>query len=566
MLERKALKGLMSNCDIPAISYAVIKQGSFLADGFGATNCGFYKLNKFDSQAVHKFDSSRYILTQDALYYFDVSSSRLEELKTEIFQRKNIELWISQDPNFQKYNEIPALKQEQLSQLKDLFGLNSFRAEEVSKTTQFGAASLSKPVFAYLVLKIIENKDIQKVLKLENFSLETKLADFIPHFADNNPLANQMTIGMALSHQSGVFDPAQSNGAPEIIFKPGSEFGYANFPLFYLQVALEKATGQTLEALAKEYIFKSCTMNNSSFLKIGFTDQLIKDGNIFPLQPDSFSSVAVFSLRTTAEDYANFMISWMNDAKLAKYLTLPVVSLGKDWWASQLVDKKVLNNLAWGYGVGQQLDQNGNVNLIFHNGDMNQWRAIFAIDPINKTGAIYFSNSHNGDVLAQQVMQNIINTNPALTYMRDKLGFAISAEPDWEAKQFDRFKAVDLIMAKKRVDAATINLNVVRKKMRSDENPVCSTAWTEAILQATERLYQAKESLNHLKQMSSFPDKKIDPVIATSNAQLEIIQNTKNMHLSEPTLGTSNKNNPEMDANRISKSPFYISKGPRFGK
>ena len=49
-------------------------------------------------------------------------------------------------------------------------------------------------------------------------------------------------------------------------------------------------------------------------------------------------------------------------------------------------------HLAWGLGLGLQLDDTGEVTTAFHSGDMNQWRGWVAMDVKAKSAVVYFAN------------------------------------------------------------------------------------------------------------------------------------------------------------------------------
>lgn len=64
------------------------------------------------------------------------------------------------------------------------------------------------------------------------------------------------------------------------------------------------------------------------------------------------------------------------------------------------------------------------------------------LDPKSKTGIVYFTNSPNGDVLAKDITDDIVNVKDGLSYISEKYGFATKFEEDWEAKQQQRFDKV----------------------------------------------------------------------------------------------------------------------------
>ncbi len=152
-------------------------------------------------------------------------------------------------------------------------GVTDLHAETpVSKDSLFGAASLSKPVFAYLVLKLIalnQSPDVTPTTlgkfhlpsDVDSLDLDTPLGNMIPteDFGDNPEeikKAKNLTIRMILSHQTGLpigYNP--KSGPLKFDFEPGTEFGYSGIPFDYLQKVLEKLTGSTLDALAQTFVF-----------------------------------------------------------------------------------------------------------------------------------------------------------------------------------------------------------------------------------------------------------------------------------------------------------------------
>lgn len=560
MPKQNAVEKLMGKTDIPGLSMASMKNGDIEYTALGVTSCGFYKVKQLpQNDEMTKLDSSRYLLTDEGLYFYNISTKRLETVSEYDVIIKNTMGEMSKDPFYQKFNQVPALKAHQLKHIQKETG-HQFQPQKIDERSQFGAASLSKPVFFYLVLSIIENEVIKKELGLDHFSLDTKLVDLLPGFAERSDFAKDITVGMVLSHQTGVHDPSQDYGAPEILFEPGSQFGYSGFSLIYLQMALEKNTGQTLEQLAQKYVIVPCKMNNSTFLKRGYEDSLpdySAKKSVFPADIDSYSSIAANSLRTTAEDYSKFMLAWMNNEKLSKYLTNDVVKLTKDGWASAVgIKDERLNNLAWGHGIGLQLED-GEVTAVFHNGDMNQWRAVITMNPHTKTGTVFFSNSHNGDVLTQEITNGVIDAGPACDFMRDKFGFAMAYEDDWEANQMNRMKNIDRVIVGKNLEAAKLNLDHISEQLqnaqsalddirtpahnRTENNDQYWIAYEEKVLELSGNITQAEERLNNAKERFQNTKKMLENLTAEENKPLD----SSKVSTIDAMIDKARKNEPE---------------------
>lgn len=309
---------------------------------------------------------------------------------------------------------------------------------DIKPGTIFHVASLSKPVFAYLVLKLIEdNKDDTAKEGLgkfkSEFDLKTPLysvfrdesGEILPD--DKNPflnkfnpeqnnLAKQLTAEMVLSHRTGLH--ITDKEPYKFQCDPGEHYAYSGPGIDCLQVAIKQLTGTDLETLAKENIFKPLEMPNSSF------------------GPEP---VAANSLKTSAEEYIKFITKWVNDERLnyAFNPVAPIYSMKHDFFPDSVdcpLEKVVIadsdkEQVTWGLGVGLVINNENQVIGAYHTGDMNEWRSGFAteIDPETKkciSSSIYLANSHNGHILAEHILPAALS--PALNYFFPTYGFARS--------------------------------------------------------------------------------------------------------------------------------------------
>ena len=117
------------------------------------------------------------------------------------------------------------------------------------------------------------------------------------------------------------------------------------------------------------------------------------------------------------------------------------ISMTHDRWAIDLgLPKSILEKVGWGIGFGLQKNNQGQVVRAFHSGDMSNLRAFVGIDLENKTGAVFFSDSPNGLVLAETLISPVVEVSGGLEYINKKYGFEISCRPNFSMIEKANFK------------------------------------------------------------------------------------------------------------------------------
>ncbi len=208
----------------------------------------------------------------------------------------------------------------------------------VTSETVFQAASLSKPVFAYLILKLAQqgrfnlDQPLNQILRDEYLS-ETSKTD-----ADKT-----LTARMVLSHQTGLPNNA---GVYALNFEPGQAYGYSGAAYNYLQRVIELHTGKTLEMLAQEEIFRPLGMKHSTFLPPPGPSMVTMHDDDMQALP---SSVDVPSAHATA--HTAFSWSFPMDSSSSHVPTFQMVLdhysnfYSHSEWSVE--DKKTLSAIFW---------------------------------------------------------------------------------------------------------------------------------------------------------------------------------------------------------------------------
>lgn len=106
--------------------------------------------------------------------------------------------------------------------------------QSVTDTTIFEAASLSKPVFAYAVLQLVEKGEL---------SLDTPLVRYFDTAYVEDSRGKLITARHVLTHSTG-FPNWRPDGQPlRMYFTPGSRYSYSGEGLVYLQRVVEHLKG-----------------------------------------------------------------------------------------------------------------------------------------------------------------------------------------------------------------------------------------------------------------------------------------------------------------------------------
>lgn len=140
------------------------------------------------------------------------------------------------------------------------FGVtNATTGAPVDARTVFEAASLSKPVFAYLVMQLVD----QGLIDLDRPLVEYRR----PEYLADHPWIALITPRDALRHSTGLPNWRRSPATEKLVpmAKPGTRIDYSGEAFFWLQLAVETITGQSLDDAARTHLFGPAGMKDSSY-------------------------------------------------------------------------------------------------------------------------------------------------------------------------------------------------------------------------------------------------------------------------------------------------------------
>lgn len=287
-----------------------------------------------------------------------------------------------------------------------MYGVKNIQTgQPLDDITVFESASLSKPIFAYGVLKLVETGQLSLDKPLTEYLVDSEVK--------NDPRLNKITARMVLNHTTGFSNLRSKGENLKIYFNPGEKFSYSGEGFMYLQKVVEHLTGMSIDDYLKRTVFNPLGMSHSSYVwqqkyntlkAIGYDDQ----GR--PVKPyKSEKAHAAFSLHTTALDYAKFMIAMIKTIGLKpetfREMLSPQISVGVD---GPFCIKKCSNHLSpyisWGLGWGLQKLPEGIV--FWHWGDNNGFKSY--VEGSQKGSAILiFTNSNNGFKAIREIVYHI---------------------------------------------------------------------------------------------------------------------------------------------------------------
>lgn len=198
------------------------------------------------------------------------------------------------------------------------FGARNAAGDPLEPSTVMYGASLTKTVFAYTVMQLVE----EGRLRLDQ-PIAEMLPRPLPHYGNLDAYGNwgdlagderwrRLTPRILLTHSAGFanFHWDEPDGKLRFHFDPGARYAYSGEGLILLQFALERGLGLDLGAEMQRRVFDRFAMPRTSMMwradfRPNLADGWKADGTVEP--HDERSKVrAAGSMDTTIADFARF--------------------------------------------------------------------------------------------------------------------------------------------------------------------------------------------------------------------------------------------------------------------
>jgi len=274
------------------------------------------------------------------------------------------------------------------------FGLKDASSNrQVDNDTLFEAASMSKPVFAYVVLKLCETGVMD---------LDTPLTKYVStRFLDGDPRLELMTARHVLSHTGGFQNWRSEKSPLAIHFTPGSRYLYSGEGYNYLQTVVTTLLGQPFERYMRSRLFEPFGMTSSCYVwndAVGRRMARPHDPTGRPVDNNksTASSVARYgsagALLCTPSDYAKFVVGVI-DPKPGTAFRLRPDSV-KEMLRPHVKLEEGRYPASW--ALGWQVFHNLHRDFIYHGGDNAGFHCSAVASVAGRSGYVAMTNGENG--------------------------------------------------------------------------------------------------------------------------------------------------------------------------
>ena len=289
------------------------------------------------------------------------------------------------------------------------FGLKDATApdQRVDDDTVFEAQSMSKPVFAYVVMKLCEKGVLDLDTPLTKYTDRRFLAD--------DPRLDLITARHVLSHTTGFQNWRSATEPLRIHFAPGERYMYSGEGYNYLQSVVTHLTGHVNTAACSRFEdgVEICATDIDQYMKanllvpFGMTSSCYvpddasarrmarpHDRQGLPIAGGKSTAIdaaryaAAGALLTTPTDYARFLIEVIAP-KPADAFRLELRT------RDEMIRPHIAVNDAYGssWALGWQVQKTGVIN---HGGDISGFHSMAVASPRTRSGFVIMTNGDNG--------------------------------------------------------------------------------------------------------------------------------------------------------------------------
>lgn len=303
------------------------------------------------------------------------------------------------------------------------FGVKNMHTQDaVDENTVFRIASLSKGVTAVLAGNMVDQGELEWRQKVKESVSQFDLRD--------KQQANRLRVEHLLSHTGGFYKYTNTRlihkGLPlnrivaafrstGVITREGTDYAYQNAAFSIVEKVMEKATGKRFDELLKERLFVPLGMRNasSSYEEIKANSNVAlphkwnhysKKYSLAKLHKNYYNVAAAGGINASISDMGEYLIALLGhrpdvvSKKSLKEIFRPVICTSDADTYVNLWEGVTDSFYAKGWRV---LEYNGRT-IMYHGGNVNQYKGQLLIDPENGIAVCALfngPNTYNGAVI-----------------------------------------------------------------------------------------------------------------------------------------------------------------------
>ena len=305
---------------------------------------------------------------------------------------------------------------------------NSSENTPLKITDNFYAASLSKALFSYIVMRLVDegqiNLDKPLVQYLDRPLPEYRFKEAYEGYDDlvSDDRYTKITARMCLSHTTGFPNwryigkySLNMERKLSIGFDPGTQYRYSGEGIQLLQFIVEKITNKSLETLARDYVFDPFHMEMTSFTwQKRFNDNYAlghtKKGK--PLDRKKRKpQYAAGSMDTTPQEYTRFIQAMLEKRALSdtafNEMISPQITITSKQQFGKRSKRRTSDNetIALSYGLGWGLYTTPRGKAVFKEGHIQGWEHYVAFYPESDLAIVIMSNSSNAESIFKELLE-----------------------------------------------------------------------------------------------------------------------------------------------------------------
>lgn len=309
---------------------------------------------------------------------------------------------------YQKYYDIPGVSltifEGGAVVYSKAFGYqNQYTKVPVEPNTVFEGASMTKPMFGFAVMRLVEKGMID---------LDTPMYQYTtpPEDVKDNPWVKLITARMVLSHTTGF--PNWAKNAPDgtlyFKFRPGTGVSYSGEGFTYLRRAVEDITQQPITDILKKEVLEPLDLKGIYFKNTPGLEKITANGHLFNLPrlkaiPERAEMAS--SVHASSQSYANFLLAVANRKGLKPETYESFISHSTLRHQHKEQDQLCKHY----YGLGIDLRESPFFGLSYgHSGSNGDFKCTSTIYENTKNGFVVMTNSNTGFML-QLHLHNLLN-------------------------------------------------------------------------------------------------------------------------------------------------------------